>query len=64
MIEQLRQWNTLKERLNEKNPDSPFVSEGDIWWVSLDEALALIKGKRPTIHLFDVQKEALKRFSN
>ncbi|PJE61644.1 hypothetical protein COU87_03605 [Candidatus Roizmanbacteria bacterium CG10_big_fil_rev_8_21_14_0_10_39_12] len=31
---------------------------------SADEALKFIKEKRPTIHLDDVQKEALEKFAN
>lgn len=37
MIKQFIKWIGLKEKLHEKNVKPPFVSEGDMWWVSLGE---------------------------
>lgn len=51
------QWIGVKEKLDSNDPKPPFVSEGDIWWVSFGENVGSeINGKsdvftRPAIIL-------------
>ena len=36
-IKRFLEWIGLKERLHNKLPKAPYVSEGDIWWASIGE---------------------------
>ncbi|MFA6392777.1 MAG: type II toxin-antitoxin system PemK/MazF family toxin [Candidatus Paceibacterota bacterium] len=37
IIKKFLEWIGLKEKLHNKESRPPFVSEGDIWWISLGE---------------------------
>jgi len=37
IIKRFLEWIGLKEKLHKKDSKPPFVSEGDIWWISLGE---------------------------
>lgn len=57
MIKQFAKWIILKEQLHERTHKPPFVSEGDMWWISFGENVGSeINGKsekftRPAIIL-------------
>lgn len=46
IIKKFLEWISLKEKLHKKESKPPFVSEGDIWWISFGENIGSeINGK-------------------
>jgi mRNA interferase MazF len=46
VIKRFLEWIGLKERLHQKTSKAPFVSDGDIWWISFGENIGSeINGK-------------------
>ena len=56
-------WMSLKEKVNAKSTNPPFVKEGDIWWINIGQNIGFeICGKgsaflRPVIILKKLSKK-------